>query len=269
MLRHNAWLWVFCSDEITLFDITPGRGHDVPQRMLGDEFSGILHCDGFVAYDALGLPTQRCNAHPLRRIAGLQETLTDIWDHMVLAHLQGVFQEASALSARRDEMTAIGYRRRCTELRNRFSQWLKHSGQDTHDEVGRLGRHLALHRKDWFRFLDDPDLHATNNQGERQIRPGVITRKTGGCNKTWSGAEATAAPRGYPKQPRSELPSAASQLHRSDRQDPAPTSSRRSRPGHASASQLIRTAVRSANAPPKTESVRDRLSNQVLSLLSG
>jgi uncharacterized cupin superfamily protein len=37
-----------------------------------------------------------------------------------------------------------------------------------------LAKHLRHHRHEWFVFLYDTDISATNNHGERQIRPGMI-----------------------------------------------------------------------------------------------
>jgi transposase len=37
-------------------------------------------------------------------------------------------------------------------------------------------------------FLHDPDVPPTNNHSEQPLRPAVITRKVGGCNKTLWGA---------------------------------------------------------------------------------
>jgi len=53
-----------------------------------------------------------------------------------------------------------------------------------------LAARLRKHREDLLRFLYWEDLEATNNLAERQLRPGVLTRKTGGCNRTQGGAEA-------------------------------------------------------------------------------
>jgi hypothetical protein len=40
-----------------------------------------------------------------------------------------------------------------------------------------------------LRFLYVDDLDATNNLAERQLRPGVIIRKTNGCNRSKGGAD--------------------------------------------------------------------------------
>jgi len=37
-------------------------------------------------------------------------------------------------------------------------------------------------------FLHDPEVPPTNNHAELMLRPAVITRKVGGCNKTLLGS---------------------------------------------------------------------------------
>ena len=37
-------------------------------------------------------------------------------------------------------------------------------------------------------FLHDPEVPPTNNHAEQMLRPAVITREVGGCNKTLWGA---------------------------------------------------------------------------------
>ena len=54
----------------------------------------------------------------------------------------------------------------------------------------RFARRLRKHRPHLLRFLYVDGLDATNNQAERQLRPGVIIRKTNGCNRAQGGADA-------------------------------------------------------------------------------
>lgn len=48
--------------------------------------------------------------------------------------------------------------------------------------------HLVNHDDEWLVFLREPQVPPTNNHAERMLRPAVITRKVGGCNKTLLGA---------------------------------------------------------------------------------
>ncbi|HLQ46691.1 MAG TPA: transposase [Planctomycetaceae bacterium] len=52
-----------------------------------------------------------------------------------------------------------------------------------HTDVKRLAKHLRHHRQEWFLFLHDPDIPATNNHGERPIRAAVMLRKIGSCHR--------------------------------------------------------------------------------------
>jgi hypothetical protein len=49
-------------------------------------------------------------------------------------------------------------------------------------------RFAANHFDEWLLFLREPQVPPTNNHAERMLRPAVITRKVGGCNKTLLGA---------------------------------------------------------------------------------
>ncbi len=55
-------------------------------------------------------------------------------------------------------------------------------------ELDRLVNHVANHFDEWLLFLREPEVPPTNNHAERMLRPAVITRKVGGCNKTLLGA---------------------------------------------------------------------------------
>jgi hypothetical protein len=47
--RLNAWLWVFCTERVTIYAIARSRGHEVPEAILGEGFDGILVVDGWAA----------------------------------------------------------------------------------------------------------------------------------------------------------------------------------------------------------------------------
>lgn len=52
----------------------------------------------------------------------------------------------------------------------------------------RLAQHVWNHRDEWFTFLHQPGLDATNWRAELAIRFGVILRKVWGGSRTWVGA---------------------------------------------------------------------------------
>src|SRR5206468_5407464 len=54
----------------------------------------------------------------------------------------------------------------------------------------RLAKHLWTHSEQWFAFLTDARIEATNWQAEQAIRPAVVNRKVWGGNRTAAGAVA-------------------------------------------------------------------------------
>jgi hypothetical protein len=116
------------------------------------------------------------------------------------AHLRGwewhyvlitVIQEAIDLAERREQLTVPGYARRVTVIEERFAAWLlqvARRGRAISPELDRLVNHVANHFDEWLLFLREPEVPPTNNHAERMLRPAVITRKVGGCNKTLLGA---------------------------------------------------------------------------------
>jgi hypothetical protein len=66
--------------------------------------------------------------------------------------------------------------------------WVLAKPNGCSDDLRRLHRHLCNHITEWFVFLHEPEVPPTNNHAERMLRPAVITRKVGGCNKTLLGS---------------------------------------------------------------------------------
>jgi transposase len=185
--RLNAWLWVFSSRDVTIYAIRPSRGHDVPEDMLGPNFDGYLVVDGLKSYDVLAVAKGRCNGHLLRRCKDLQ-VIVSSREQPYLEILVNLLQEAIDLARRRPELTITGYGGRVQEIENRLDDWLDALPRSRSPELERLDNHIRAHRVEWLVFLHDPEVPPTNNHAEQMLRPAVITRKVGGCNKTLWGA---------------------------------------------------------------------------------
>src|ERR1700683_412705 len=188
----SAWLWVFTNKDITIYTIRTGpgaRGHEIPAEILGPDFEGYLIVDGLKVYDVLGYAKGQCNAHLLRRAKELKDTV-DAKEQLMMQTLIALLQEAMSLAERREELTPAGYERRVQDIEQRFEAWQLKLIR-THElspELERLLKHIINHFDEWLLFLRAPQVPATHNHAERIMRPAVITRKVGGCNKTLRGA---------------------------------------------------------------------------------
>jgi transposase len=190
--RLSAWLWVFSSKQATIYVIRTGkgaRGHQVPQEILGPDFDGYLVVDGLKSYDVLEVAKGRCNGHLLRRCQKLRD-LVPTREQQHIEALRDLLKEAIDLARRRDELTADGYGRRVQEIENRLDDWLEANLRlrNISADLDRLDSHIRAHRGEWLVFLHDAEVPPTNNHAEQMLRPAVITRKVGGCNKNLLGA---------------------------------------------------------------------------------
>ena len=75
-------------------------------------------------------------------------------------------------------------------IEDRLDQWLEANlrRKRCSADLDRLDSHIRAHRGEWLAFLHDPEVPPTNNHAEQMLRPAVITRKVGGCNKNLLGA---------------------------------------------------------------------------------
>lgn len=190
----SAWLWVFCGLGATVYTIRTSRGHEVVLDILGKEFRGYLTSDGALTYDAAALSTwlkQKCLAHILRNLKAL--SADKVAGHVALAEaVTAVLKDALALRRQRGELAVEAYVEAAAGIERRLDDLIGENYSDADDDGARMVRHLAKHRAHLLPFLYEPGLEPTNNAAERELRPGVITRKIGGCNRTAAGAQAHA-----------------------------------------------------------------------------
>jgi transposase len=154
--------------------------------LLGPDFDGYLVVDGLKNYDVLEVAKGRCNGHLLRRCKDLQDVVS-AKEQPFLESLSTLLREAIDLARRREQLTPAGYARRVQEIAHRLDDWLDELPRSRSPELGRLDNHIRAHRGEWLVFLHDAELPPTNNHAEQMLRPAVITRKVGGCNKTLRG----------------------------------------------------------------------------------
>jgi transposase len=190
----SAWLWVFTNQEVTVYTIAKGRGHEVVLDILGRSFTGVLVSDCFTAYDHKALAEwlkQKCLAHLLKDLRRLESEKTRGAVRFARDATR-VLRDALALDKQRDTLSPEDYTQQCQQVEARLDRLIHIHRRFTDPDNLRLAKRLRKHRPHLLRFLYREGLDATNNQAERMVRPAVITRKTGGCNRTDTGAEAHA-----------------------------------------------------------------------------
>lgn len=182
---ENAWLWVLSNSLWTIYEIVKSRGHEVVEKILGEDYEGILHSDCYPAYDSLDYRQQKCVAHLLRRAKELEEKKAR---RAVCfgRDVKKLFQDALKLNKRQDEMAEEKYQQKREKIEEGMDGIL--SRNITEKDNARFQRCLEKQRPHLFRFLYREEADPTNNRAERDLRGAVIARKLSGCNRTKKGA---------------------------------------------------------------------------------
>jgi transposase len=185
-----AWLHAWAGDDVTCYVIGPQRDAGALEAVLGIDWDGVLIHDGFASYDRFEAAChQQCLAHPLRRAHALEQTQVRAAKHLP-RQVMGLF--GGALQVRD---LYLGGDLTDAELAGAHA-WYVDALQALTERPRsnpaneRLARHLWVHAEQWFPFLVDPSIPATNYRAEQAIRPAVVNRKVWGGNRTEAGAEA-------------------------------------------------------------------------------
>jgi transposase len=189
---YPAWLHTLVGPEATAYVIDPTRSGDVAEAILGIDYDGLMIHDGWSPYDRFeGARHQQCLNHLLRRCDQMEASATRgaVTFPRRVAELLRTGLDLRDRHAT-GEISPHGLAVARGRLENVLADLVFPSKTNAANE--RLAQHLWKHRGEWFTFLHQPGLDATNWRAELAIRFGVILRKVWGGSRTWVGARAQA-----------------------------------------------------------------------------
>lgn len=201
----NGWLWVFDFLLGTYYALEPTRGSKVPKRILGD-FAGTLVRDGWDSYDAITTAKHQLDLlhgnrwlervevkhgiepRPLVKEQDVRFTRAGRPPRELIRFVDGVrsrFREAILFVESKPSMAER--RRAHAKFDQSMERFLSEPWVD--EDAVRIAKELRKRRSQLFTFVLDPEVPWHNNDAERQIRQGVLHRKTSGGRHTWIGAD--------------------------------------------------------------------------------
>lgn len=181
-------LCVFTNRLVTLYHITRRKTSVLVRDSLGD-YQGVLISDCLSIYDSVNARQQKCYAHHLKAITqGMEKIPAGVSTY--LAEVTLLLQAAMALKTIRQQLKAEEFNHRVRHLEVWADNLLMIEKLDHHLQPAEeaVRRRLVKHRDHLFEFLNHPEVEATNNHAERQLRPAVIARKLSCGNRTEKGA---------------------------------------------------------------------------------
>ena len=180
----NGYVWTFSTSTERYF-LRRGRGGEVVDEVLGEEFGGILVSDFYVAYHHYPGLKQRCWAHLLRDIHKLKVLYPEDaglvrWARRVQRlYAKAVGWAAAGGCSLREQLT----------LERRLLGLCRPFLEDPLAVQGKLCRRIERHIKELFVFVSHPETPPDNNAAERSLRHLVISRKISGGTRSEAGSD--------------------------------------------------------------------------------
>jgi transposase len=188
---HPAWLHGWVGDAgVTCFVIDPHRGAHVLAEVVGWDWSGMMTHDGCSSYDTFWeAGHQQCVDHALRRARALADKQTGAakrFPNQVIALFQGALDVRDQFRDGQIDQPALAqaHERYINELLDLTERPRTNALNET------FARHLYHHGEQWFQFLEDTSIPATNHRAEQALKMPIVNRKVWGGNRTDAGAEA-------------------------------------------------------------------------------
>ena len=193
--KDNCYTWAFSTAMHVLFRCGVGRGKAEAQAIVGEQFAGIGGTDGYGAYQSLFSVHQLCWAHLLRKAIKLmlQHPEEDTYK-LFLDELYRIYQQA--VRWQQDQRLSTGRAAKVEQLQARIRNLCCRAGtvldKETmpgHEQTFiRLQNELVNGLASLFVFVEHPQVEATNNRSERNVRKEATVRQSGRTSKTKSGA---------------------------------------------------------------------------------
>ena len=182
------WMHVYRTEDATCFVADKSRAHDVPVKILGDDFSGILLTDFWGAYNPgfYGENTDfaKCMAHALRHIIYAIECEEGKGEYA--KKMKDVIIDAIILK-KEINFESNKYKKQRQELENKLGALLADDVDTITNEGKKIWKLFRKYREHIFKFLYIKELPPDNNGSERDIREIVRSRKISKAYKTEKG----------------------------------------------------------------------------------
>ena len=203
--KKGNWLHVTCSAKWSYFYSHDKRGKEtIDEAGVLPDYQGILVHDHWKPYFHYPCQHALCHAHHLRELEYASEHEKQSWAKQIKMFLQEVHNEVNLSGGR------LGYARIKARLKE-YNQLIAQAEKECPAPVrppGKKGRmkksksrnlleRLRNFKQEILRFMINPAVPFTNNQGERDIRMTKVHQKVSGCFRSETGARIFCAIRSY------------------------------------------------------------------------
>lgn len=189
----KEWLWVIANSDFCLFRAADTRSRAELERFLGTEYQGVLSSDDYSVYNGYPVAAQqKCLAHMrrhfLRLIQRPGKNNAKIGEAFV-GLIDDVFQNYRRFQESSDIVSYLNWAKQFkSHLSDEINNWIKDASATALNLLSKLRDKY----KQWWYFLDHPEVPPDNNLAERSLRLAVTKRKVSGGSRSLLRFENTA-----------------------------------------------------------------------------
>jgi transposase len=189
------WMWVATSETVCVLFFAPTRSSAEVKALLGEHFDGILSSDCWSAYSPQAAQLkQKCLTHLERDLQALSESCSAA--NRELARRVFLVLKTARYAYRQyhqGEITLAQLQQQRPNVEAQLEKAVNYPPQGGWaTDSTRMAKRLRRYEKEWFTFLEHPEVKPDNNDAERAIRPVVIHRKVSGGARSHWGAQVVA-----------------------------------------------------------------------------
>ena len=177
--NQRAWLWVAATALVSVFLIRQSRGGKVAREILSETFRGIVGSDRWSAYNWLStLLRQLCWAHLLRDFQKFVERGGESQSigEALLAQAELMFQWWHKV--RDGTMDRATFQEQMQAVQDQVGKLLRQGTSCNHNKTAGTCRDILKREEALWTFVRVEGVEPTNNLAERQVRSGVLWRKS-------------------------------------------------------------------------------------------
>jgi len=172
---QNGYVWLFATDQISLFLFRKSRSSKIPQMVLGEKpLPGVLVVDRYAAYNKVPCPLQYCYAHLLREVEDLEKDFPDSVEVNGFISVMAPLL-ASAMKLRTQPIPDAEFYAKAAEIKTQIVAAVQSPAM--HLGIRRIQDIFQDHAPRLYHWVDNRQVPAENNLAERDLRPTVIARK--------------------------------------------------------------------------------------------
>lgn len=166
----NFWLWGIAIKIAVLFAIRKRRSKEVLEELLGENYGGIISCDGWSTYSKYSNNLQRCWAHLLREAKYLAEHHGSA--KLFYQELRELYNLVNKITEQDSPEIRERLYKKCIAQMDRLVRRM-----EAYKELRKFAVKINNGKEYFFTRILYPFVEATNNIAERALREPIVQRK--------------------------------------------------------------------------------------------